>query len=282
MGNCDIMMYYIDMNIEALTFIPCYGDAGILPVTWKWDHAGGYRTGAFVIWSVLGGQGKVCEAGQEYDIERGRCFLWRMAKPHRGRHDSRNPLRVPWCAFDVVDAYGRIVMPDTKCWPSMREAPRVDFIAGLINRAVRAFNSGSPGRFEETSVWLKAAMMEYTALGSPASAKGLTTEQQHVLYQICGEISRAPGKRMALKDFAGRIGCCRDHFIRLFKAYKGMTPNEFIIRARMESAQNLLLFSSLSISAIAESLGYCDQYHFSRQFKKHVGCPPSDYRRGRR
>ena len=46
----------------------------------------------------------------------------------------------------------------------------------------------------------------------------------------------------------------------------------------MQKAQELLLASGSSISAIAERIGYRSLFHFSRQFRRDHGCSPSEYR----
>ena len=47
----------------------------------------------------------------------------------------------------------------------------------------------------------------------------------------------------------------------------------------MRRATNLLETTSLPIETIAVSVGYRDQFHFSKEFKKNVGFSPSEYRR---
>jgi transcriptional regulator GlxA family with amidase domain len=58
-----------------------------------------------------------------------------------------------------------------------------------------------------------------------------------------------------------------------------MTPNEFIIRTRIQRAQTLLAFSNHGVSQIASLLGYADAFCFSHQFKQRTGVSPTEYRR---
>jgi AraC family transcriptional regulator len=67
--------------------------------------------------------------------------------------------------------------------------------------------------------------------------------------------------------------------VRLFKKHMGVTPHEYILRRRMETAQLLLKHSTLSIKEIAERLVFSDQYHFSNYFKKCSGMSPSRFRK---
>jgi AraC-like DNA-binding protein len=66
---------------------------------------------------------------------------------------------------------------------------------------------------------------------------------------------------------------------RLFKQYQNITPWEHIMRLKLNKAATLLLTSDLSVKTIAYSIGFEDQYHFSRNFKKFYGDSPQKYRK---
>lgn len=70
-------------------------------------------------------------------------------------------------------------------------------------------------------------------------------------------------------------------YITLFKKQMGKSPNEYIIDLRLQLAKNLLDNTNMSIRQISESVGYNDQYFFSRLFKKHLGISPQNYRKNR-
>jgi AraC-like DNA-binding protein len=59
-----------------------------------------------------------------------------------------------------------------------------------------------------------------------------------------------------------------------------MSPREAKQAARIESAKSFLRNSDHSVTRIAELLGYCDIYLFSRQFKRHTGQTPTEWKRG--
>ena len=57
-----------------------------------------------------------------------------------------------------------------------------------------------------------------------------------------------------------------------------MPPKKYVQQERHKKALSLLQDPDLTIEQIAEQTGYCDQFHFSRQFKKILGITPSAYR----
>jgi len=82
-------------------------------------------------------------------------------------------------------------------------------------------------------------------------------------------------------DFAvinKEIAYSQAHMVRLFKKHMSVTPHEYILRRRLETAQLLLKHSTLSIKEIAERLVFSDQYHFSNYFKKCTGMSPSKFK----
>ena len=69
---------------------------------------------------------------------------------------------------------------------------------------------------------------------------------------------------------------------RVFSAFTGSTLEKHIINQRVERAKELISYGELSVSQIANLLGYSSVQHLSTQFKKIVGQTPSQYLRSAR
>lgn len=70
----------------------------------------------------------------------------------------------------------------------------------------------------------------------------------------------------------------RYSFCRRYKAVTGYSPYQHFLHLKMERACYLLDISNLSISEVAESLGYEDAFYFSRIFRRLIGISPTQYR----
>jgi AraC-like DNA-binding protein len=73
-------------------------------------------------------------------------------------------------------------------------------------------------------------------------------------------------------------GISSSHFFVLFKSATGCTPMGYFIQLKMQRARELLDTGYLYVKQVAATLGYDDQFYFSRQFKSVIGVSPSGYR----
>lgn len=69
-----------------------------------------------------------------------------------------------------------------------------------------------------------------------------------------------------------------DSVSALFTATEGITLEKYAIQERIEQAKKLLLETNLSLTDIADHLGYSSINYFSNQFKKQTGMSPSYFR----
>jgi AraC family transcriptional regulator len=67
------------------------------------------------------------------------------------------------------------------------------------------------------------------------------------------------------------------HFMRLFKESTGQSPHQYVIEARVRKATELLTTGKLTISEAAHHVGFVDQSHLTRHFKRVFGMPPKTF-----
>ncbi len=70
------------------------------------------------------------------------------------------------------------------------------------------------------------------------------------------------------------------HFLRLFRAFYGLTPHQYLTHIRLEKGVALLKNTSLQIKDISDSLGFEYPNSFIKIFQKHYGCSPGQFRKG--
>lgn len=83
-----------------------------------------------------------------------------------------------------------------------------------------------------------------------------------------------------ISDVARHIGIDRTYLYRLFMDEQGISPQQYLIRYRLQIAGRLLEESNYSITEIAYSCGFKDSPSFCRHLKKKHGVTPLEYRKG--
>lgn len=82
-------------------------------------------------------------------------------------------------------------------------------------------------------------------------------------------------KRITIKELSNLFRLSSDYYTKLFKEYTGTTPSNYITKAKIDNAKTMMCETDMKIQDIALSLGFCDQFHFSKTFKKIEGIQPS-------
>jgi AraC-like DNA-binding protein len=76
---------------------------------------------------------------------------------------------------------------------------------------------------------------------------------------------------------AGRdLGASPSHLVHCFTGAFGIAPHQYVTARRIDAARRRLLDGE-PIALVAAGVGFYDQAHFTRQFKRHVGTPPGRY-----
>lgn len=108
-------------------------------------------------------------------------------------------------------------------------------------------------------------------------ANGLSQAQ---LRQVTEYITEHSAQNLSLLTMAEIVQISPFYFSRLFKQSTGSTPHQYLLKYRTDRAKQLLKATNLSIAAIADRVGFADQSHLNRHFKRYVGMPPSQFRVG--
>ena len=102
------------------------------------------------------------------------------------------------------------------------------------------------------------------------------------LHKIMNAVLSRPEQDHSLEAMAATAGITPSHFCRVFKRATGISPHQYVMKARLDRAQQMLVQTEMNLAGIAESLGFTSQSHFSRAFRVYAGCAPSAYRQRER
>jgi AraC family transcriptional regulator len=85
------------------------------------------------------------------------------------------------------------------------------------------------------------------------------------------------GTDLTVSGIAQAICMSPYHFMRLFKKSTGQSPHQYVIEARVRKAKELLATGKLTIREAALYVGFADQSHLTRHFKRVFGIPPGTF-----
>lgn len=125
------------------------------------------------------------------------------------------------------------------------------------------------------------ALKAHTLRGTTPGTEGAFPSADFSAYrihQIMNDILARPEAEHSLEALAAKAGLTASHFCRVFKRATGMSPHQYVMKARLDRARDLLGQSDLSVAQVADMTGFTSQSHFTRAFRQYAGQTPSSWR----
>jgi AraC family transcriptional regulator len=113
----------------------------------------------------------------------------------------------------------------------------------------------------------------------PAGNRHLAPWQTRRVIQV---VEENVGGKIRLEDLARSIRLSPRQFSRAFSSDFGETPYAYVLRRRIERAQEMMLLTEEPLASIAVRCGLSDQPHLTRMFYRFVGETPASWRRRHR
>ncbi|MBD3882893.1 helix-turn-helix transcriptional regulator [Phormidium tenue FACHB-886] len=100
----------------------------------------------------------------------------------------------------------------------------------------------------------------------------------HQLKQTVEYVHEHLGEELSLVDLAEQMNLSAFHFARLFKNSLGLSPHQYMLQNRVERAKKLITVANKpDLTDIGLQVGFYDQAHFTKAFKRLVGVPPKGF-----
>ena len=125
---------------------------------------------------------------------------------------------------------------------------------------------------------LLGLMMESSTLPDIQGKAFFSSKEEYVKNAVL-YIQTHYSSRLTVADIAAFVGLNRSYFGIIFKEYTKLSPQDFIVKFRIDKAKKFLADTSMSIGDVARSVGYDDTLGFSKLFKKKAGVSPNTYRK---
>lgn len=140
-------------------------------------------------------------------------------------------------------------------------------------RALAALRNAS--HYDET----RAKLLDYMKSTLELDRKARQKNDSYYVTQAKKFMLENMDKQIRLEDLASYVALTPTYLSALFKKETGENLSDFLLRIRLEEAQQLLRLTAMSIGEISQRVGYASARHFSKMFQKQTGVRPLEYRR---
>ncbi len=184
---------------------------------------------------------------------------------------SRSILRLPTAESDAL-------------WQNLRTLPPTPFKASdrlrhAFQRLFKLCDELPAGPFR--SLALRGTVLDLMlALIEVAKIPSESIPGSDRIVALIETMRRHPEQQYSVDEMAHQTALSPSQLITRFKQLTGYPPYNFLLACRMRTALERLRESSLTITVIAQSLGFSSSQHFAMQFKREFGITPSAWRAG--
>ena len=232
----------------------------------------------------------IAEDDAHYTIKAGQIFVLRPRHHHYSWKPVAERTEYYWLHFYVAGEWSQSVNP-TPLTPSIAVPTLHYYTPSTTVYLAKQFNIPNQDQLMPTIRQIFEESQQSNSYGFWRSQQLFIDVLQAVQYSSAKETRLAElaahvqeylrthyQSRITNEELSRVFHFHPNYISRAVKQTTGLTPDEFVKQYRMEEAKRQLLNTSLSISTIAERVGYQNIYYFSTSFKKQVGVSPRTYR----
>lgn len=149
--------------------------------------------------------------------------------------------------------------------------PLMNLVVQLADELAR---TGADARVQSLALLLRLLVQLARATAQPA----LPPCNMAPVIRVIEYLEAHHDQAISLHALVQVSGVSERTFFRQFKQYTQLTPIEYLIKYRIDRATELLAMEEMSITAVAQAVGFADSNYFGRQFQRFKRISPRSYR----
>ncbi|NLV35725.1 MAG: AraC family transcriptional regulator [Clostridiaceae bacterium] len=233
----------------------------------------------FLIHYIHSGRGRFCVGDKTYHLQAGQGFLICPDIITYYQADPKEPWHYSWVGFHGLGAENYL----RRAGLSLEEPIFSCKVGGYIDQCFKQMNEAMAlPRAGKTRLlgylYLFLSQLIEQNGEDHHSAQSANRKEAYVKKAI-EYIVMNYTRKVSIDELSRSIGLDRSYLGSIFKEQVGISPQEYLIRFRINRACELMKNDTLTIGDISRSVGYEDPLLFSKLFKKHLGLSPTDYRK---
>ncbi len=155
--------------------------------------------------------------------------------------------------------------------------PAMKDFSVLASRAWAALTASAEANWEEIGVTLAAKAAQVSAQTPESTFEAMPSAEARIT-RVLRRIDQDWDSQLSLRELAAEAKLSPYHFLRLFETMTGLTPHQYVRRARLRRAAAQLLAGREKVVHIALSSGFGDVSNFNRAFRSEFGASPNLFR----
>ncbi len=240
----------IDKTYDSGDFVPLFSGEEVCSPSHSF---GPFIRDYYIIHFCLSGKGRLTDKYGEHSIGQGELFIIREGESTIYTADSDDPWHYIWIA-----ALGKRADELDSC-------PSVVKCEGDLFKRIKTVLDKNESRPEIYSAFLYEILYFAKERNTEHSSDRISEIKRYIKYNFMLKIN--------VESIAELFGFERSYLYRIFKERYGIGVKEYLIKVRMEKARELL-HCGHSVAGAAALTGYCDEFAFSKAYKKHFGISP--------
>ena len=230
---------------------------------------------------LLSGQQRFVSGGERCLAGRGDTLLMAPEQIHDGASLGGEGYRIRILAIepDWLDAASRSLSDGRQGAPRLTSSTLREPVLQRHLQAVHAGFFGGTALALESALWpaLACLLGQGSTLRVREPERGFDAPTWQRLREWLESRLESPP---SLEELAAFCGLSPWQALRRFRQHCGLPPQQWLTQLRLERALPLVLRGTQPLSQVALQLGFYDQAHFSRLFRRTYGLPPARLRAG--
>lgn len=224
---------------------------------------------------ILEGKGKFVSNGRQYLLKSGQGFLITYEDLIYYEADEEDPWHYAWFEFDGDGAVNFLKLCGLDSKKPIYTCSNHEAISECFMTLIDTFSNSD--NFFTLGVF-------YTLLGNllkynPILPKNEVKSESDYINTALNYIKVNYQKKITVKELCDLVRINRSYFCKLFTSYTGSSPQKYIIKSKLNYANQLLAETKLSITEVARSVGYDDVSTFSKLYKHYNYISPQTFRK---
>ena len=214
--------------------------------------------------------------GESHEYVAGALMLGRPGGEYMATHEH-HPCGDECLSFKLSPELADSVSKENTFWDLARVPPLPELV--VLGQLAQAAAEGRASVGVEEAGLMLVHRLARSIGGNKERRVEVKARERRRAVEAALWLEANAGRDVGLED-AARFACLSPyHFLRTFKAVLGVTPHQYLLRARLKRAAKLLAEESAPVTEVALEAGFADLSNFVRTFRRAAGVSPRAFRR---